>query len=252
MTQHIETARQAGLAALEHILKSLSRNLEISTKSNPRDIVTQVDIETETLIRNIIAKAHPDHSFLGEEHGRTGSSDHCWIIDPIDGTNNFAKNIPHYCVSIALEHQKELILGLIQNPSNGDSYQTERQKGAYKNQKALKVNHCSSLSNAYVTMSFASKPEDIKEAIPVWNSLLEKSHVTRRMGSTALELAYLAEGKTDAFLGAGQSLWDYAAGILLVQEAGGVVELHNNGAVCLAAATKTLMSELKAIAKPLL
>ena len=240
--------KAANLAA-QRIQQSFQGALTISTKSNPRDIVTQVDRETEHLIREVIAEAYPEHSFLGEEHGQSGESDHCWVIDPIDGTNNFARNIPHYCVSIALKVKGELELGVIINPSTHQLYQSLTGQGARKEGTPLQVSHCKTLEQAYVTMSYASSPEAIMKSQAVWQDLLTKSLVLRRWGSTALELAYLAEGKIDAFLGLGQSEWDYAAGVHIVREAGGYVSISENGRRCLAASSKELLSELENSAK---
>jgi len=247
MNNYLKTALNAGNAAAAHILESLSGTLEISSKSNPRDIVTQVDIETETLIRSIISKQYPEHSILGEEAGETGSSDYRWIIDPIDGTNNFARRIPHFCVSIALELNNLEHTGVIVNPSLAEIYQAQKDAGSFKNNKSIKVSDCEALESAFVTMSFSSQPKDVKFANPIWEDLLSKCHVARRMGSTALELAFVAEGRSDAFFGFGQNHWDYAAGMLLVKEAGGVVDLQDNGKTLIAASSASLAAELKAL-----
>lgn len=247
MNSYLETALSAANAASAHILESLTKTFTISTKSNPRDIVTQVDIETETLIRSIIAKQYPEHSILGEEAGQTGSSDYRWIIDPIDGTNNFARRIPHFCVSIALELNNLEHTGVIVNPSLAETYQAQKDAASFKNNKAISVSDCENLETAFVTMSFSSQPKDVKFANPIWEDLLSKCHVARRMGSTALELAFVAEGRSDAFVGFGQNHWDYAAGILLVKEAGGVVDLEDNGKTLIAASSASLAAELKAL-----
>ncbi len=190
-------------------------------------------------------REHPEHSILGEEGGRTGSHHYCWVVDPVDGTSNFARGVPHFAVSIGLEYGGDGVLGVVTNPTTGDIYHVVRGQGAFKNGERLRVSRCAELGAAFVTVSFSTDEAVIDRAKPVWDALLTRAQTLRRMGSTALELALLAEGKTDAFVGFGQGAWDVAAGAVLVEEAGGSVRRLDGGATFLAAASGELLGELE-------
>lgn len=248
---YLKTALEAAARATQIVKESAKGTLEISTKSSPRDLVTQFDLQSEHAIRTTISRRHPDHSILGEEGGEegglAGSSPYRWIVDPIDGTSNFARGIPHFAVSIGLEHSGQGLLGVIANPTLGDTYGAVIGQGAFKNGRRLSVSSCTDLGDAFVTMSFSADVRVRDRAGPVWDALLTRCQSLRRMGSTALELALLAEGKTDAFVGFGQGAWDVAAGTVLVKEAGGEVKLFDGGATCVAAASGELLEQLKAL-----
>jgi myo-inositol-1(or 4)-monophosphatase len=243
----LKTALEAAARATQIVKESAKGTLEISTKSSPRDLVTQIDLESEHAIRETIRRRHPDHSILGEEGGLTGSSPYRWIVDPIDGTSNFARGIPHFAVSIGIEYGGRGLLGVIANPTLGDTYQAVIGQGAFKNARRLFVSLCTDLSDAFMTMSFSADARVSDRAGVMWDALLTRCQTLRRMGSTALELALLAEGKTDAFVGFGQGAWDVAAGTVLVKEAGGEVGLLDSGATCIAAASGELLEQLEAL-----
>lgn len=246
---YLKTALDAGQAAQKLIQASNYSELKIRSKTGPGDIVTQLDLASEACIREIILRDFPDHSILGEEGGLSGNSPYRWILDPIDGTSNFARGIPHFCVSIALEQAAQGELGVIVNPSLNETYYAVKHLGACKNTQPLRVSKCQKLIDAFVSMSFSSKPADLVTVKTLWDKLLEQAQTLRRMGSTALELAYLAEGKLDAFIGFGQSPWDLAAGIVLVEEAGGFALFDESKGLCLAAASKPLFDELQTLIK---
>ena len=244
---YLKTALEAATRAVQIVKESSLADLEISTKSSPRDLVTQIDLQSERAIRETIRRRHPDHSILGEEGGHTGTGPYRWVVDPIDGTSNFARGVPHFAVSIGLERSGQGLLGVIANPTLGDTYGAVQGQGAFKNGQRLSVSACTDLGDAFVTMSFSADARVSDRAGWMWNALLSRCQTLRRMGSTALELALLAEGKTDAFVGFGQGAWDVAAGTVLVKEAGGEVGLFDGGATCIAAASGRLLEQLEAL-----
>lgn len=244
---YLQTALEAAARATNIVWASASESLEIRTKSSPKDLVTQVDLASEAVIREVISHNHPEHSVLGEEGGLVGKSIYRWIIDPIDGTSNFARGLPHHAVSIGLECDGEGFLGVITQPTLGDVYRAELRAGSFKNGVSIAVSGCHALSEAYVTMSFSTEGGAVPQAKALWDVLLVRAHTLRRLGSTALELAWLAEGKVDVFIGFGQGAWDVAAGRVLVEEAGGSVTLLDDGSTCIAASSEALLGEIKTL-----
>ncbi len=244
---YLKTALEAAARATRMVRESVSTDLVVRTKSSFRDLVTQVDLASEQAIRETILRDHPEHSILGEEGGFIGTGAYRWVVDPVDGTSNFARGVPHFAVSIGLEHEGRGYLGVVTNPTLEDTYSAVRGQGAFKNGERIRVSGCAELSAAFVTMSFSANVEVISGAKHVWDAVLTRCQTLRRMGSTALELALLAEGKTDVFIGFGQGAWDIAAGTVLVKEAGGQARLLDGGATCIAAASGGLMRELDAL-----
>lgn len=247
MTQSdcLKTALEAAARAVQVVRDGAESTLDIRTKSGPNDIVTQVDVASERAIRETILAAFHDHSILGEEGGLSGTSPYRWVIDPLDGTANFARGLPHYCVSVGLEHKGLGLVGVIANPMTGDVYRAERGAGCSKNDRPIAVSGCRAVKDAYVSMSFSTSAAALSGAGALWDALLRRAHTLRRLGSTALELAWVAEGKLDAFVGFGQGAWDLAAGRVLVLEAGGAVKLLDDGRSCIAAASEALLGELE-------
>ena len=244
---YLATAFGAAARATQIIREGAKTDLVVQTKSSPRDLVTQIDLASERAIREAILHDHPEHSILGEEGGLVGSHHYRWVVDPVDGTSNFARGVSHFAVSIGLEHKGKGYLGVIVNPTTGDTYHAVRGQGAFKNGNRLQVSGCAVLAAAFVTMSFSTDKGAVNQANPVWEALLTRAQTLRRMGSTALELALLAEGKIDAFIGFGQGPWDVSAGTVLVEEAGGAVKLFGDGATFIAAASGELLEGLEAL-----
>lgn len=244
---YMKTALAAAARATRMVRESVSTDLEVRTKSSFRDLVTQVDLASERAIRETILRDHPEHSILGEEGGLVGTGAYRWVVDPVDGTSNFARGVPHFAVSIGLEHEGQGYLGVITNPTLEDTYSALRGQGTFKNGDQVRVSGCAELSAAFVTMSFGANVEVISGAKHVWDALLTRCQTLRRMGSTALELALLSEGKTDVFIGFGRGAWDVAAGTVLVEAAGGQVRRLDGGATCIAAASEELMHELETL-----
>ena len=222
----IECAREAGdYAKLQQVSE-----LELESKTNEMDLVTQVDKRNEAEIRRRVLNRFPDHEFLGEEMGDTGLKGSVrWIIDPIDGTINFAHGLPIWCVSIGVEVEGVTECGVIYNPNLQEVFSVRRGHGANLNGKPI---HVSSLSNPRRSLFVTGFPYNVDEnpggVIEQFAVFLRQGLLVRRLGSAALDLAYVACGRFEAFWEAFLSPWDSAAGELLVREAGGKVT-HYDG-----------------------
>lgn len=244
----MQVAQEAAATATEIVRESHLLPLEIATKSRPNDLVTQVDLASEAAIREVISRHFPEHSILGEEKGLAGESPYCWVVDPIDGTSNFARGFGHYCVSIGLEHHGAGILGVIADPVLGETFYAAKGRGAFKDGKPLKVTEVQELSGAFVAMSYRADPQTLARVNPIWNALGYEVQNLRRLGSTALELTLLASGVIDAFMGFGQGPWDTAAGKVIAREAGAVIKEFDGGQTIVAAATDSLARKLGELA----
>lgn len=217
----IETARDAGQLLLEKFGRvSISKKGDI-------DLVTEADLASEALIIERIKSHHPKHSILAEESGNAvvigGENRWKWIIDPLDGTTNYAHGYPCFAVTIALEHEGEIVVGVTFDPTRNELFAAERGRGASLNNKPLRVSQTESLSDALLVTgfpyNFKSRPDFAKNL----NAFLLKARGVRRDGSAAIDLAYVACGRFDGMWEEGLNPWDVAAGVLLVEEAGGQV-----------------------------
>jgi myo-inositol-1(or 4)-monophosphatase len=224
MNVMIAAARKAG--------RSLSRdfgeveNLQVSVKG-PANFVTAADHKAEEIIFNELSKARPGYSFLMEERGEVLGADrtHRWIVDPLDGTTNFLHGLPLFAISIGLEREGQLVAGLIYNPVADELYTAEKGKGAYLNdRRRLRVAARKSLADTLVSTGIPhlGRPGHARFLGELRSAIKEVAGV-RRTGSAALDLAWTAAGRFDAYWERGIKAWDMAAGILLVREAGGAV-----------------------------
>ncbi|XP_017842773.1 inositol monophosphatase 1-like isoform X4 [Drosophila busckii] len=213
------------------MLKSLRDGLRFKTKSHPRDVVTTTDKAVEQLLISGISKVFPEHQFIAEE-GTAGAAKSnvlsdapTWIIDPIDGTMNFVHGFPHFCCSIALYVQKQCELAWIYNPMLRQSYVMQRGKGSYFNGQRVHVSGQEKLQHALVYVEWSVRRTEAGDvaSTQAMHALLPKVQGIRSLGSTALNLAQLASGMCDAYFHCGPHIWDFAAGVPLVLEAGGVV-----------------------------
>ena len=258
LTMAVRAARAAGTVisrATDHVA-----DLTIESKQR-NDFVSEVDRQAEHAIIDILKRAYPDHQFLGEESGDSGRADSAyrWIIDPLDGTTNFLHGLPHYSVSIALEYQGRIELGVIYNPSNQELYTAERGGGAFLNNRRIRVAGQRSLEGALLGTGFPFRLEqDLDAYLKTFRALHGPLAGIRRAGSAALDLAYVAAGRLDGYWEFGLRPWDIAAGVLLVREAGGVVvdpagkeEFMTNGNL-IAANPKITHAMVKAISQSLL
>ena len=225
MVDEIEqVALRAARAAGRIHLKRLSR-ITVNRKSNSIDLVTEADRESEAAVIEVIHRAFPTHAILAEESGASAhQSDHRWIIDPLDGTTNFAHGFPQFCVSIAYERRGRVHLGVVYDALKKECFVAQRGHGARLNGKPIRVSTTPSLSAALLSTGF---PYDRRERrryyLCFWEELMTRVQGVRRTGAAALDLAYVAAGRTDGFWEFGLKAWDVAAGALLVEEARGRV-----------------------------
>ncbi len=218
----IETARDAGRLLLE----KFGRRLEISKKGDI-DLVTEADLACEELIVERIRSHFPKHAILAEESGETVVADGAdrwkWIIDPLDGTTNFAHGYPCWAVTIALEHNGDVVAGVTFDPTRNELFAAEQGRGATLNGKPIRVSETERLADALIVTGF---PYDFKRRQDFARHLTQfllSSRGVRRDGSAAIDLAYVACGRFDGFWEEGLNPWDMAAGVLLIEEAGGQV-----------------------------
>ena len=208
--------------------------LQVS-KKGPSDFVTNSDLKTERIIIEELSKGRPDYSIISEENGVTNNKDskNTWIIDPIDGTINFLHGVPHFATSIALKHNNEIVSGLIFDPIKDEMFYAEKNNGAYLNNKRIRV----------------SKKNDIKECLFATSGVIEKKmeFSFRKTGSAALDMAYIACGRFDGYFQKNLNLWDIAAGLILVEEAGGIInkiDLNNYQELKIIASSPNINSKL--------
>jgi len=197
----------------------------ISSKATINDLVTEADHASEKAIFKVIQQNHPDHFILSEETGSMPTKSNIkWIIDPIDGTINFANGIPICCVSIGVEENGEMIMGAVYNPFMNELFFAEKGKGAFLNDQPIKVSSKNDLLTSCLVTGFPYQYLDTENGpLQIFEKLIRKSIPVRRLGSAALDLCWTAAGRFDGFYEHKLQAWDSAAGYLIVQEAGGVV-----------------------------
>lgn len=222
----IETARQAGHVLLE----KFDRKIAVMKKGDI-NLVTEADLASEALIIERIKSHHPRHSILAEESGEAvvigGENKWKWIIDPLDGTTNYAHGYPCFCVTIALEHDGEIVIGVTYDPTRNELFAAEKGQGASLDNKAIRVSTETELAESLIVTGF---PYDFKQKENFERNLtnfLMKSRGVRRDGSAAIDMAYVACGRFDGFWEEGLNPWDVAAGKLLIEEAGGQVTYYD-------------------------
>jgi myo-inositol-1(or 4)-monophosphatase len=222
-------AMDAALLAGEVLRKGFGTHFSISSKEGKHNLVTEYDYLAEKTIIDFIKDEVPGSHFLAEESGKTGDKeDLLWIIDPLDGTVNFAHEIPFFCVSIAIEKKGEVITGVVFDPIHHELFVGEKGKGAFLNGKKIQVSPISDLQKAMLSTGFPyNLSENPFHCIEHFTDIIKLGIPIRRIGSAAIELAYVASGRTDGFFEVGLAPWDCAAGKLLVEEAGGVVSHWN-------------------------
>lgn len=225
----LRAARLAG----KHILKGFDRPdlVDVSDKGH-NDFVTNIDREAERIIIDTLRDKYPDHKITGEE---SGSSDHDdadyeWVIDPLDGTVNFTRLIPHFCVSIACLHKGKVEHGVIVDPVRQEEFVASRGNGAQLNGKRIRVSQVENLDGAVITTGGRDRYQFADDEAKVYRHLIEIRSFTRQPGSAALDLAYIAAGRIDGLWMRGLAPWDIAAGALMVTEAGGLIGDFEGGA----------------------
>jgi myo-inositol-1(or 4)-monophosphatase len=220
-----EIAREAGVLLMTHFY----RRVKVEYKGEA-DLVTVADRQSETLIRERISQLWPDHDILGEEGGlRDTGSDYRWYVDPLDGTTNFAHGFPVFCVSMAIEHRGQRVAGVIYDPTRDELFAAEQGSGAYLNGQRIQVSSTEHLAECLVATGFPSHKRHKNPNIFFYHQITLHTHGVRRAGSAALDLCNVACGRFDGFWEFNLKPWDTAAGVLMVQEAGGRVTDFKGG-----------------------
>ena len=218
----VKAARKAG-----SIIVRASYDVDKLTVRSKRknDFVSEVDHAAEDAILSTLREAYPDHGVLAEESGaRDAKADYVWIVDPLDGTTNFLHGVPQYCVSIALTHRRQLQQAVVFDVNRSELFTATRGAGAFLNDRRIRVSRTDRLEGALIGTGFPFKEVGhVDEYLRMLRNMMVVAAGVRRPGAAALDLAWVAAGRTDAFWELGLSPWDMAAGALLVREAGGLV-----------------------------
>jgi len=220
----IQLAIDVALEAGKYLKQSIGNIKKVETKlGQETNLVTEIDKNSEELIIGMIRKEYPDHDFLAEESGsHDRKSEYRWIIDPLDGTLNFTHGVPLYSVSIAVEHRGEIVAGVVYEPNLGELFTAQKGKGAFLNQRPISVSKVDRLIESMLVTGFPYTIRDNPDnAVQHFVNMLMKAQGIRRLGSAAADLAYVACGRFEGFWEVSLNPWDMAAGVLLVQEAGG-------------------------------
>jgi myo-inositol-1(or 4)-monophosphatase len=225
----LRAARLAG----QHILRGFDRPdlVRVSDKGH-HDFVTNIDHEAEQIVIETLKEKYPDHLITGEESGSNDNKDAEWewVIDPLDGTTNFTRQIPHFCVSIACLHKGKIEHAVVIDPIREEEFVASRGKGSTMNGRRIRVSELERLDGAVITTGGRDRHEFVDQEIEVIRQLMSDRAFTRQPGSAALDLAYIAAGRIDGMWMRGLARWDIAAGALLVTEAGGLIGDFEGGA----------------------
>jgi myo-inositol-1(or 4)-monophosphatase len=224
----VRAARRAG----EVIVRGMNRvhRLDIRAKGQ-NDFVTEIDTQAEREIIEIVRKSYPDHAFLAEESGQTGEGEFVWIIDPLDGTTNFMHGFPQFAVSIGVQRRGRMEHGVVYDPLRQELFTTSRGEGAQVDGKRIRVSGHTGLERALIGTGFPYRANLhwLDNYMGMFKAVTMQTSGIRRPGAAALDLAYVAAGRLDAFWELGLSPWDTAAGMLLITEAGGMVGTLTGG-----------------------
>jgi myo-inositol-1(or 4)-monophosphatase len=217
----IQTATEAG----KLVRDNFGRAIDVAYKSSSIDLVTEVDLLSEGFIKERISTYYPKHQILAEESGlKETASAYRWLIDPLDGTSNYAHGYPFFCVSVALEHQGEVVLGVAYDPIREELFTAERGNGATLNGRTVAISRTEKLADSLLATGF---PYDVRmrpeESLDYFGRFVHTAQAIRRDGSAVLDLCYLACGRFDGFWELGLKPWDVATGRLMIEEAGGRV-----------------------------
>lgn len=226
---YLSAAREAALAAGEFLREQSHHSQDelIVNTAEAHDIKLELDCRCQSLIEEILLRSFPDFAIYGEESiSGNPNAEYQWIIDPIDGTVNFFYGIPHFAVSIALRRQQEIIVGVIYDPMRQELWEATRGGAVTLNGRPLKVSRRASLSESVVSIGLSKTTATIEKALPQFVQMLHSVRKCRLMGSASLDIAYVACGRLDAYIENQINLWDIAAGVLMVEMAGGLVELQ--------------------------
>jgi len=222
----LDLATAAARAAGSLLRSSFGTPLDVNSLE-AHDIKLDLDVKTQTLITHMVLDQFPDHAIYGEE-GLAGnqSSHYHWIIDPIDGTVNYFYGIPHFCISIALREGPDIVLGVIYDPIREEMWQVRRGGPSLLNGKPCAVSKRATIPESILSVGFSKTNSSIDGGLPLFQDLVYRARKCRLMGSAALDMAYVSCGRLDAYIEQSVSLWDIAAGILLIECAGGSVKIE--------------------------
>jgi len=225
MKHYLDAAIQAARKAGDLLRTHFHQPRHVNAKEK-HDIKLEIDVQSQELISQALLKNFPNHALYGEE-GIVGdqTSEFQWVVDPLDGTVNYFYGIPHFCISIALRCQSEIIVGVIYDPMRDEIWTVQKGGEPKLNGRVCRVSERTELRDAIVTVGLSKTDATIESGMPLLQSMVRKARKCRLMGSAALEMAYLACGRIDVYIEHGISLWDIAAGWILVESAGGVVEM---------------------------
>jgi myo-inositol-1(or 4)-monophosphatase len=228
MTHYLEAAKEAARAAGDLLRQNFHGPLRVNSLE-AHDIKLAIDVESQTLITDLLLKKFPEHALYGEE-GIVGdqTAEYQWVVDPIDGTVNYYYGIPHFCISIALRYRQEVVVGVIYDPMRDEMWAIAKGEKPQLNGKEFRVSERRILADAVISIGLSKTSATIDAALPLLQDMVRRVRKCRLMGSAALDMAYVACGRFDAYLERSISLWDVAAGCLLVESAGGKIEMHSH------------------------
>src|SRR5438046_2214704 len=225
MKHYLDAAEKAARAAGDLLRKNFHQSKRVNA-AEAHDIKLEIDVTAQDLITRSLLEEFPQHALYGEE-GIVGDqlSEHQWIVDPLDGTVNYFYGIPHFCVSIALRRKAEIIVGTIYDPIRDELWIGQKGTAPKLNGREFRVSERADLAEAIVSVGLSKTGVTIEAGIPLLQTMVHRARKCRLLGSAALDMAYVACGRLDAYIEQGISLWDVAAGWILVETAGGSVEL---------------------------
>jgi myo-inositol-1(or 4)-monophosphatase len=226
MKHYLEAADNAARAAGELLRQNFQHPQRVNS-ALPHDIKLEIDVQVQELITKLLLEEFPGHALYGEE-GIVGdqSSEHQWVVDPLDGTVNYFYGIPHFCVSIALRVRSEIMVGVIYDPVREEMWTGQKGEAPRLNGQAFHVSDRADLAEAVISVGLSKTGITIEAGLPVLQRMIHRARKCRLLGSAALDMAYVACGRFDAYIEQGISLWDIAAGWLLIETAGGTVDLR--------------------------
>ena len=226
MKHYLNAAENAARAAGKLLRANFPQRQRVNVVA-AHDIKLEIDVQAQELISNLLLEEFPAHALYGEE-GIVGdqSSDHQWIVDPLDGTVNYFYGIPHFCISIALRVRGEIIVGVIYDPIRNEMWAGQKGDVSKLNGSRIHVSDRTELAETVISIGLAKTGETINTNFPLLQHMIHRVRKCRVLGSAALDMAYVACGRFDAYIETGISLWDIAAGWLLVENAGGTVDLR--------------------------
>lgn len=226
MKRYLDAADNAARAAGELLRKNFQHPQRVNS-ALAHDIKLEIDVQAQELITKLLLEEFPEHALYGEE-GIVGdqSSEHQWVVDPLDGTVNYFYGIPHFCVSIALRFRGEIMVGVTYDPIREEMWRGQKGEAPKLNGEIFHVSDRADLAEAVISVGLSKTGATIEAGLPILQRMIHRARKCRLLGSAALDMAYVACGRFDAYIEQGISLWDIAAGWLLIETAGGIVDLR--------------------------